>query len=224
MLLSLRSLKLPPPGNWNRIGGTGVLPQGAYQTGAATRISGDWIPGALGQEFEVGGRANGLDSPASIRDQIYKSLTATEQATLLNFGGCRLQLVQSRLGSTGAAAAGKLAFMYDRDDYIVTPDPDANVGNAVGVYLWTLTNKDDYCLIVNLGDVEMRCKATVTNASTTGKPVFAVSDSSLGVIDGLADASAINALVLGTEVGKVITTLSNGGLVRTHFQPKLRMI
>jgi hypothetical protein len=114
--------------------------------------------------------------------------------------------------------------MSDRTGFVVTPDPDTNVGNAVGVYLWTPTNKGDYCLIVNLGDVETRCKATVTNASTAGKPVYAVSDSSLGVIDGLADATAVTNLILGTEVGKVIATLSNGGLVRTYIQPKLRMI
>lgn len=224
MLISLRSLKLPPPGNWDKIGGPGLLPQGAYATSSSARTTGDWIPGALGQEIEVGSQLGGIASAVSIRGEIYKSLTATEQATLLNFGGCRLQLVRSLSTSTGVAAAGKLAFMSDRTNFVVTPDPDANVGNAVGVYLWTLTNKSDYCLIVNLGDVEMRAKATVTNASTAGKPVFAVSDSSLGVIDGLADATAISAIVLGTEVGKVITTLSNGGLVRTYFQPKLRMI
>lgn len=223
MLISLRSLKLPAPGDWTKLGGAGILPQGAYATGAATRVSGDFSPGALGQEFEVGSELGGMFSPVSIREQIYKSLTAAQQATLLNFGGCRIQLVKTLLTSTGAPTAGKLAFMYDRTTFTVTPDPDANVGNAVGVYLWTPA-KGDYCLIVNLGDVEMRAKATVTNGSTAGKPVFAVSDSSLGVIDGLADASAINALVLGTEVGKVIATLTNGGLVRTYFQPKLRMI
>jgi hypothetical protein len=220
MLISLRSLKLPAPGNWNRIGGTGLLPQGAYQTGAATRVSGDWIPGALGDEIEVATR----DQAANYRAEIYKSLTATEQATLLTFGGCRLQLVRGYGSSTGVAAAGKLAFIQDRSTFTVTPDPDANVGLAVGVFLWTLTNKDDYTLIVNLGDVEARCKATVTNASTAGKPVYAVSDSSLGVIDGLADATAVTNLILGTEVGKVLATLSSGGLVRTWIQPKVRMI
>jgi hypothetical protein len=40
----------------------------------------------------------------------------------------------------------------------------------------------------------------------------------------LADATAVTNLILGTEVGKVIATLSNGGLVRTYIQPKLRMI
>lgn len=219
MLISLRSLKLPPPGNWDKIGGTGMLPQGAYATGAGTRVSGDFAPGQLGQEFEVDARF-----AATVKEQIGKSLTAAELATLITFGGCRIQLVQGRSGSTGAPAAGKLAFMYDRANYIVTPDPDANVGNAVGVYLWTPTNKGDYCLIVNFGDVETRCKAAVTNASTAGKSVYAVSDSSLGVIDGLADATAINGLNIGTEVGKVIATLSNGGLVRTHIQPKIRMI
>jgi hypothetical protein len=224
MLISLRSLKLPAPGNWGAIGGIGILPQGAYATGAATRVSGDWIPGALGQEFEVGSQTGGMFSAAAVRAEIYKSLTAAEQATLLNFGGCRIQLVKGLSSSTGAPAAGKLAFMSDRTGFVVTPDPDTNVGNAVGVYLWTPTNKGDYCLIVNLGDVETRCKATVTNASTAGKPVYAVSDSSLGVIDGLADATAVTNLILGTEVGKVIATLSNGGLVRTYIQPKLRMI
>ena len=224
MLISLRSLKLPAPGNWGAIGGSGILPGGAYATGPTTRVTGDFIPGALGQEIEVGSQTGGMFSAAAVRAEIYKALTAAEQATLLNFGGCRIQLVKGLSSSTGAPAAGKLAFMSDRTGFVVTPDPDTNVGNAVGVYLWTPTNKGDYCLIVNLGDVETRCKATVTNASTAGKPVYAVSDSSLGVIDGLADATAVTNLILGTEFGKVIAALSNGGLVRTYINPKLRMI
>jgi len=224
MIISLRSLKLPAPGGWSKIGGAGLLPAGAYATSPTSRTVGDWIPGALGQEFEVGQNNASGWTPAQIRAELLKSLTAAEQATLLNFGACRLQLVKGYGSSTGAPAAGKLAFMQDRTGYVVTPDPDTNVGNAVGVYLWTPTNKDDYCLIVNFGDVETRCKATVTNASTAGKPVYAVSDSALGVIDGLADATAVTNLILGTEVGKVIATLSNGGLVRTFINPKLRMI
>ena len=226
MLVSLRSVKLPAPGGWGKIGGAGVLgnPGGVYATSPTARVVGDWIPGAIGDEWELKGLLGGINSPVNFRAELLRSLTTAEQATLINFGNCRMQLVQGLSSSTGAPTAGNLAFMSDRTTFTVTPDPDTNVGNAVGIYLWTPTNKGDYCLIVNLGDVEARCKATVTNASTAGKPVYAVSDSSLGKLDGLADATAVTNLILGTEVGKVIASLSNGGLVRTYLQPKLRMI
>lgn len=211
------SIRFGAPGAPSKIMGPGPFPGGSYLND--TTVFGSWAPGKLGHEFEIGTK-----QVADFRKALLTALGGTANtpgSTLINFGAMRFQLVRTKLNPTYVATAGNLAFLSNEAQYEVTPDSDGL--NAVGVYLWTPTN-GDYVLIATYGDCEVRCKAALTNASTSGMALYQVTDSNIGRVDGQAAATAITGTIQNALFGTVKATLVAGQLVRAWIAPKYRLI
>lgn len=213
MLRDIRAIKWGIPGVNNRVGGPGAFPGGTFTSDSGFGI-GHWAKGLLGAEYEIDAKY-----AASVRAELLKSLggsAASPGSTLINFGACRIQFVQS----VNAGTAGNLAFLSDKANYVVTSTYAS--GLAVGVYLYTCA-AGDYVPIVIFGDTEARCKASLTNASTAGMKIYQVSDTG-GKVDGQAAATSLTGTIENEAFGKTYATLVAGALTRVHISPGIRMI
>lgn len=213
MIRDIRAIKFGVPGSNNRVGGPGAFPGGTFTPDSGFGI-GHWAKGLLGAEYEIDAKY-----ATSIRAELLKSLggsAVSPGSTLINFGACRIQFVQS----VNAGTAGNLAFLSDRTAYKVTATYAS--GLAVGVYLFTCA-ADDYVPIVTFGDVEVRNKASVTDVGVAGGFVYQVSDTG-GKVDAQAAATSLTGTIQNQVIGTGYTVLANGTLTRVHLTPKIRMI
>jgi len=214
MLRDLRTVKFPVLGSLGKVGGGGVFPGGSFTADSGFSI-GHWLRGMVGTEIEMDVKmVNDIFRPGLL--QALGGSAGTVGSTLINFGACRVQIVQS----VNAGTAGNLAFLSDRTQYKVSSTYAS--GQAVGVYLYTCA-ADDYVFLLTFGDTEARNKAALTNASTIGMPVYQVSDTG-GKLDGQAAATAITGTILTEQIGVALATLTNGALTRIHLNPRIRMV
>lgn len=212
MLTWSRDLWIPEIGGGAYIAGRGIFSNGPVLTGLQI-TGGNKMPGLLGKEWEV-------DALGMV--MLQAALTQFDSTTQTLYP-CRLQLVQTKSGSTTAPAPGNLCYWgstADQEAFIATPDaPAANSGLVAGVYIYTPA-KGDYCYIVTGGEVIANCLATVTNASAIGEPVFAASvggAATAGKVDGLAGATAITVALLQRVIGKFMAAASNGAAVKINL-------
>lgn len=208
MLTQSRDIHLPEIGGEGYIAGRGIFPNGPILNGL--NISGgNKMPGLLGKEWEVD------QLGATALYQVLYQLTTTVQALY----PMRIQLVQTKSGSTATPTVGRLAYWAttaDKEAYIATPDPPAaNSPLVAGVYLYT-ADAGDYVYIATGGEVLATCLGTVTNASAVGEPVFAASEGSpaTGKVDGQAGATAITTALLQRVIGKFMAAAANGATVK----------
>lgn len=148
-------------------------------------------PGQLGQIFEL------------------SEVEAQKMSSALHGG--KYQYVKFLSTSSASNARGQVVIWSDNDDFVVTPDvSDALIGKKAGVTLFAVT-KGNYGFIQVSGYTTVLCKASVTG-TTAGQLAVAVSDSSVGTVDSLADATAVTDLVLKGKIGTFVEAAANGGL------------
>lgn len=148
-------------------------------------------PGQLGQIFEL------------------SDVEAQKMSTALHGG--KYQYVKFKAGTTASNARGQVVIWDDNDDFVVTPDVSAAlIGKAAGVTLFAVT-KGQYGFIQVSGYATVLCKASVTG-TTAGQIAVAVSDSSIGKADSLADGTAVTMLEAKAKLGTFVEAAANGAL------------
>lgn len=140
-------------------------------------------PGLLGVTVELDGTTAAAHS-------------ATSTGTL--YAGTYMY-VQFKSGSSASNAKGQIVFWdlssaANYQNYIVTPDPPTGASLVAGVTLNAVT-KGNYGWIQVAGLASVKCKTSVTKGTpAVGDHLIAVSDSSIGKVDVLDDATALTSV------------------------------
>jgi len=184
------------------------------------QLSGQYL-NAINDALPGGNGSSGTGLPQYAGQVGHELMLDHEQALKLSktsvgtlYAG-RYKYVQTRLASTQTAGVGQVAYWYDQDDYIVTPD--VSVGCVAGIFINIIT-KGNYGYIQTRGLASVLFKASVTKATpAVCDLVINVSDSSLGKGDVLADATNITSPLAAAILGTAWTAPVSGTITQVQL-------
>lgn len=173
MLTWLRDFHIAELGGQDRVAGRGIFSNGPAVSGMVQPVApqGSKLPGYLGKEIEFDNGGLAMVQAA------FNALSSTTQTLY----PCRLQLVQTKAGSTVTPVVGTCCFwatVADQEAYIATPDVPAQTGaKFAGVYIYTPNAKGDYVWIATQGEVSAFA-SHAAGAAASGDLLTVVQDAS----------------------------------------------